>query len=78
MAQRIRSLKSKRSIYPWSKWTTGKWRVTKGTDFKVSVSSFRNAAYMYAARHGMRVLVSQKSARVLEFEFSKSDQKKAV
>jgi hypothetical protein len=42
--------------YPWKEWFDGqKWQLDRGTDFHVSVESFRPYIYTAASRLGFKV-----------------------
>ncbi len=71
MAVKIAKLRAPRNkLYPWSKWTRGKWRVTKGVDFECSVLSFRQSLYKRAEREGLQVRPSVHGDSV-DFQFTR-------
>ncbi len=56
--------------YPWDEWLDGQaWQLTQGSDFKCSVSTFRQTAAAHARQKGGRVRthVKEKTRVVIQF-----------
>ncbi len=67
MAERITGhVWHRRQGYPWDEWLDGAvWRLTPGTDFTVSASSFTQAARMAAIRRDGHARTSQQDGHVI-------------
>ena len=52
--------------YPWEKWLDGRvWEFTQGKDFKVSTSTFRQAATGIAKRRGGKMRTYSEGKKVV-------------
>lgn len=52
--------------YPWPEWSDGQWRrAVRGSDFTCTAQSFRNNAYAYANRNGLKAEVIMTKEGVL-------------
>lgn len=63
--------------YPWDSWADGTWWiVSKGSDFKTSVESFRRLLHAVAERRGLAVEYERDGDKI-SFRF-KTTRRKAV
>lgn len=49
--------------YEWDKWLNGQvWKLTQGEDFTISVSNFRNSAFVAAGKRDLKVRTTTNKA----------------
>ena len=67
--------KGKRNTHPWELWGDGRvWRLTKGVDFKSTITALRMAAKRHADRLNMSVRTAAEGKDKLIIQFYREQQ----
>lgn len=79
MAERIEALGpvrgGARALYPWDEWMDGSaWRIHRGEDFEVSVTSMAAMLRIRGRNRGVPVSARIADPRTVEFQFSQEAQ----